>query len=84
MWVQLVCLPGQHWAWVDGADAPLVTPCVLLCSNTPVDSCGSGLTACVVALAVHQVSGQLPAVYDGSWSEYGQPQLNTPIITGSS
>ncbi|WIA15756.1 hypothetical protein OEZ85_002371 [Tetradesmus obliquus] len=35
-----------------------------------VASCGSGLTACVLALALHQVTGQLVPVYDGSWSEW--------------
>ncbi|KAF6266227.1 mercaptopyruvate sulfurtransferase-like protein [Scenedesmus sp. NREL 46B-D3] len=35
-----------------------------------VCSCGSGLTACVLALAIYQVTGQLAPVYDGSWSEW--------------
>lgn len=48
-----------------------------------VCSCGSGLTACVLALALHQITGQLVPVYDGSWSEWGDPALDTPIVTGA-
>ena len=36
-----------------------------------VISCGSGLTACVVALAANLVSYKNISVYDGSWTEWG-------------
>ncbi|KAJ9529456.1 hypothetical protein QJQ45_013811 [Haematococcus lacustris] len=40
--------------------------------NKPVvGSCGSGLTACIVALAANQLTGKVMPVYDGSWSEWG-------------
>jgi thiosulfate/3-mercaptopyruvate sulfurtransferase len=46
-----------------------------------VASCGSGVTACAVAYALHLIGGPEAAVYDGSWSEWGLPG-DTPIETG--
>lgn len=36
-----------------------------------VCSCGSGVTACVIALAIHQAGWKDAAIYDGSWAEWG-------------
>lgn len=33
--------------------------------------CGSGVTACVVALAIKVISSLKVKIYDGSWTEYG-------------
>ena len=42
-------------------------------SDFPVFSCGSGVTACVLALAYSLVKANyLPVIYDGSWAEYGK------------
>jgi thiosulfate/3-mercaptopyruvate sulfurtransferase len=35
-----------------------------------VASCGSGVTACVIALALAQLGQNHAAVYDGSWAEW--------------
>ena len=43
-------------------------------------SCGSGVTACVVALAAEQVGYNDLAVYDGSWSEWGRPDSGLPVV----
>jgi thiosulfate/3-mercaptopyruvate sulfurtransferase len=45
-------------------------------------SCGSGVTACVVALGLHLTGHENAAVYGGSWAEWGaNPAL--PKKTGS-
>ncbi len=36
-----------------------------------VTSCGSGITACILSLALHRVGHARNAVYDGSWAEWG-------------
>lgn len=48
-----------------------------------VASCGSGVSACVVAFGLHLLGWGPASIYDGSWSEWGLPG-NTPIATGSS
>ena len=45
-----------------------------------IASCGSGVTACILALALHLVGRDDWSVYDGSWTEWGgRPDL--PIET---
>lgn len=37
-------------------------------------TCGSGLTACIVAAALYQVTGQLAALYDAAWMEWASTE----------
>lgn len=49
--------------------------------NKPVvASCGSGVTACVLAFGLHLMGKSDVAVYDGSWAEWGLPG-DTPVET---
>ncbi|MFD9302475.1 sulfurtransferase [Streptomyces sp. NPDC060048] len=46
-------------------------------------SCGSGVTACVLALGADLAGYRELAVYDGSWSEWGMPSPDRPVVRGS-
>lgn len=50
-------------------------------SRPVIASCGSGVTACAIALAAHLVGLPDIAVYDGSWTEWGGRE-DTPVETG--
>jgi thiosulfate/3-mercaptopyruvate sulfurtransferase len=45
-------------------------------------SCGSGVTACVIGLALYLTGSPEAAIYDGSWTEWGG-RSDTPIVTGA-
>ncbi|MEZ5535577.1 MAG: 3-mercaptopyruvate sulfurtransferase [Thiolinea sp.] len=42
-------------------------------------SCGSGVTACVLALAAELAGYTNLSVYDGSWTEWGRPDSQRPV-----
>jgi len=46
-----------------------------------VTTCGSGITAAVLALGLHVAGHRDVALYDGSWAEWGLPG-DTPVETG--
>jgi thiosulfate/3-mercaptopyruvate sulfurtransferase len=50
-------------------------------SKPVVTTCGSGITAAVLALGLHLAGHDDVAVYDGSWAEWGLPG-DTEVATG--
>lgn len=46
-----------------------------------VASCGSGVSAAVLALGLYRLGRRDAAVYDGSWTEWGG-RADTPVATG--
>jgi thiosulfate/3-mercaptopyruvate sulfurtransferase len=50
--------------------------------KTLVFSCGSGVTACTLALAAELAGYGDKSVYDGSWSEWGLASSSRPVVSG--
>jgi thiosulfate/3-mercaptopyruvate sulfurtransferase len=49
---------------------------------TVVTTCGSGVTAAIISLALAEI-GREARLYDGSWAQWGQETLDTPVVTGA-
>jgi thiosulfate/3-mercaptopyruvate sulfurtransferase len=50
-------------------------------SKPVIASCGSGVTAAALAFGLHLAGKDDVAIYDGAWTEWGQPG-DTPVDTG--
>ena len=50
-------------------------------SKPVVTSCGSGVTAAVITLALQSLGHGNVRLYDGSWTEWGA-MSDTPVVTG--
>ena len=46
-----------------------------------ITTCGSGVTAAILSLALERIGKTDHSVYDGSWSEWGM-YTDLPITTG--
>jgi thiosulfate/3-mercaptopyruvate sulfurtransferase len=50
-------------------------------SRPVITTCGSGVSAVTIALALESIGQPAKAVYDGSWAEWGARE-DLPIATG--
>ena len=46
-----------------------------------ITTCGSGVSAAILALAVEEAGGRIAGLYDGSWAEWGGRD-DCPAVTG--
>lgn len=59
----------------------VLAPTGALSAKSVITTCGSGISACLLALALHELGRSPVAVYDGSWAEWGG-RPDCPIARG--
>ncbi|MEO6339732.1 MAG: 3-mercaptopyruvate sulfurtransferase [Caulobacteraceae bacterium] len=70
-------------AMLDASDLAAQFAAASIDADKPViASCGSGVSACVAALALARLGQWDAAVYDGSWVDWGS-RPDAPVVTGS-
>ena len=86
-------MPGAHnvpWSGVVSSDGTLAAPAQLMAAfetagvdpaEAIITTCGSGISAAILALALARLGREDVAVYDGSWTEWGS-RSDTPVATG--
>jgi thiosulfate/3-mercaptopyruvate sulfurtransferase len=85
-------MPGAlnvPWRTVVAADGTLKPPTELRAAFAGVDlnrpivtTCGSGISAAILMLALHEIGKTDVALYDGSWTEWGgRPEA--PVVSGA-
>ena len=87
-------MPGARnlpWTSLIAADGTLAAPETLKSAfedarvdvdRPVVATCGSGLSACILAIGLARLGREDAAVYDGSWTEWASRD-DTPIATGA-
>ena len=74
--------PSKDWQFRSAADIKAAIDEAGVDLTKPiVTTCGSGVTACVISLALYLIGHKDAAVYDGSWAEWGD-HYDTPVATG--
>jgi thiosulfate/3-mercaptopyruvate sulfurtransferase len=85
-------MPGAlnvPWRGVVAADGTLKSPSELRAAFDDVDlhrpivtTCGSGISAAILMLALNEIGKTDVALYDGSWTEWGgRPEA--PVVSGA-
>lgn len=79
------CVPASSLIASDGRMKSVEDLCLILGdhkSGPVVTTCGSGVSAAIIALALARIGNYNAAVYDGSWSEWSS-HADNPIATVS-